>query len=637
MTEDGSRLGREPDIQYFRERNLEASAGSPEEIQRVDQSVLPQMVVELNRKVNGVIGKIGKLQEEIKRTAKDFIPVEARAYEVRNAIATLFPGESQDIITLAQYIEALEWSYRRTGMDLDKLITTITGNTEVDARIIEEMSWESADYVPPEELAIIAGQFLLVKMANRIMKPYNSKDAADVAAPKIYPGTERAPSTAQILIGLAALLLQIAENRDAVIGAIKKTVDDFAILGSDPNEIVAQAEAQGKDPEIEEWKQGQRPYLWDVLFRYVQDFLDNTVDTGYEGWQIYEAAEGFKDSMVSMEQEFDHYGRTVEEVTDAVAELSMDLYRMMLFSTADTNEQTDLAATILSSRRLYHTLCCLVIFGGAIPTKHVKLLRFALSLRAEGLSVNLGAALSTARNRVNGFLAERVLEPVLHRIDRFFHSHAKDLLELVDRNNWEDKELYDIMMACTPVDQAIEYGIQGLEKLKSMLVEQLMKVWRRVELKSVKGNWSWRLMSDSKRCREILAVFDAIHKAIERGNLCAREGGNTPSVEEIEEFVNRFSVNLPTPIAVETEGDPYEVFTIQPFASSTGLMIPEVDEDMGSGSMDNQETGAKRFRVEDCLRRSANPQEILKSLGLSIQLDRDLRDARNIDRSRPNS
>jgi len=635
MTDDGGRLGFQPDIKYFRERSLQDTSGSPEAQEKADQNITPSMVVRLNKRIKGVIGKINKLQDEIKRTAKDYIPVNERAYEVKHALQTLFPEEPDNIIQLYQYIEALEWTYRRTGMDMDQLIISITGNTEVDARIIEEMSWESSDYVPPEELAIIAGQFLLCKMANRVMKPYNSKDAADVAAPKLYPGTERAPSTAQILIGIAALLLQIAENRKAVEGAIKKTLDDFGILGNDAGEIVAQAEAIGKDPSVEEWQKGQRPYYWDVIVRYVQDFLDNTQETDYEGWQIYEAMEGHKDTLVASEKEFDDYGRTEEEVEQSLWDLSLDMYRMMLFQTVDTNEQVDAAATILSSRGLQYRLCCLALFFGAFDTKGLKLFRFALSIHASGLSIDLGGALAASRNRVNSFLAERVLEPILHRIDKFFNHYTKDLLKAVDRDQWEDKELYDIMMACTPVDQAIEYCLRGLERLKAMLLVQLQKVWRRVELKSIKGNWTWRIMADSKRARQILAVVDAIIAAIERGNLCAREGENVPTVEEVEEFVNRFSVDLPVPIEVETEGDPFEVFTIKPIVAVSGFKFPEADELEASASIDS--TGLKRFRVEDCLRQNADPQEVLKSLGLSVQLNRDLRDARIIERSRTDS
>lgn len=637
MTDDGARLGYQPNLDYFKDRSLAATERSQEALDIADQTILPQMVAELNRKVNGVLGKINKLQEEIKRTARPFIPVHKKAHEVRYALQSLFPEGQDDIITLDQYIEALQWNYRRTSVNLDQLINTVTGNTEVDSRIIDEMQWDSSDNLPPEELAIIAGQFMLVKMTNKIMKPYNASDAADIAAPKLYPGTERAPATAQILIGLAALLLQIAENREAVEKAIAKTLDDFGIIGDSADEIVNQAVELGRDPEIDEWKKTQRPYYWDVIVRYVQDYLNTTVETGYEGWQIYESMEGHKSSLTDMEAEFDHYGRTAEEAESSPWQLGLDMYRMMFFQTADSNEQTDLAATILSSQGLKHRLCCLVVFAGAIPTEQLKLFRFALSIQANGLNVDLGAALETGRNKVNSFLAERVLEPVLHKIDRFFAKYSQEALQILDRNNWDDKELYDIMMACTPVDQAIEYALRGLEKLKRKLVELLMRVWQRLELKSVKGNWTWRVMADSKSCLEILSVIDAIIEAVERGNLCAREGGNTPTVEEIEEFVNRFSVNLPTAIAVETEGDPFEVFNIKPFVTSTGMTFPEAPEDEATSSVDDTDTGIKRFRIEDCLRNSSNPREILKAIGLSVQLDRDLRDARNVERSRPAS
>jgi hypothetical protein len=637
MTDDGNRLSYQPDIKYFKDRNLRLTEGSPEAADREAELVLPEMVAELDRKVKGVLGKIAALQDEIKRTTKNYISVHDQAYEVQQALRTLFPDRPSNIIMLDQYVLGLEWTFRRSSVNMDRLINVVTGNTEVDARLIDQMSWESSDSVSPEELAIIAGQFLLTKMANKIMKPYTCQDSANIAAPKLYPGTERAPATAQIMIGLAALLLQIAENRDAVKKAVNKAIEDFPMLGGNAESVVAQAEALGKDPSIDEWQKGLRPYHWDVLVRYVQDFLGNTTDPGYEGWQVYEQMEAHKNSMASVEAEFDHYGRTTAEATASAWQLSMDMYRMMFFQTVDTNEQVNKAATILSSKELNYLLCCLVIFGGSIPTKHLKLLRFALSIQSNGLSVDLSASLEASRNKANSFLAERVLEPILQGIDRFFAKYAKEALALVDRNQWKDKELYDILMACASVDQVIEYGLRGIEKLKDKLVELLMRVWNRLEVKSVKGNLSWRLMADSKRCRQLLSTIDKIIEGVERGNLCAREGGTTPTADEIEEFVNRFNSGLSAPVNVPTEGDPYEVFTLKPFASSTGIMFPEADELDASGSMDNQATGMKRFRVEDCLRRNANPQELLKALGLSVQLGRDLRDASNIDKSRPNT
>lgn len=636
MTE-ANRLGFEPDIKYFTERVLTALTGSREAIGRTDSKVQPSMVVQLNKRITGVIGKIQKVQDEIKRTNLNTVPVHTSAYEVRHALRTLFPGALEDVITLDQYIQALQWVYKRTSVNLDYLISSVTGNDEVDSRIIDQQMWASSDFVPPEELAIIAGQFLLVKVANRILQPYASQNAANVAAPKIYPGTERAPATAQVLIGLAALLLQVAENRGAVKAAIDRAIADFGWIGN-TDEVIAQAEAMGPDPDITEWQKSNRPYHWDLIVRYVQDYLGTNTDPGYEGWMVYDVLEGQKDSMISMESEFGTYGRTTEEVVGAAYEMSLDIYRMMLFQTMDVNTQTNRIATILSSHWLQNGLCCLIMYIGALPTAELNILRFALSLQASGISIDLGAALRTGQSRVNAFLAERVLEPVLHKVDQTFNKFAEEAVKMfetftaAERESASDKELYDVLMACTPVNHLIEYALRGIGKLKEKLVDLLMRVWSRIELKAVKGDMTWRLLADCKRAKELLSILDAIISGIERGNLCAREGGSTPSVEEVEEFVNRFSVGLPSPIQVSNDGDPYEVFSTEPFKTSLGLQFPGDVEEVGG-----PDPKLKRFRIDDCLRQNADPQQLLKALGLSVQLGRDLRDARNVDHSRPNT
>lgn len=634
MTDDGRRLGYQPDINYQIQRELEAQRGSEQAINKADETVLPQMVEELNRKINGVLGKIDQLQKELKRTVQNTVPVAKHAYEVRTALRNLFPGSSEDFITFNQFIEGMQYAYKRSNIPTDVVINTVTGNDEVDSRILDQLSWGASDDMAPEDLAVIAGQFLLVKLAARISQPYTSQSAADVAAPKLYPGTERGPATAQILIGLAALLLQIADNRDAVVSAIKQNIDDFSLVGQDAESVVKQAEAQDKDPSIENWKIGKRPYWWDVIVRYVYDYIANSELPGYEEWLSYEILEDRKSSLRQSESEFDKYGRTVDESVQSAWQMSLDMYRMMLYQATDSNDQVNKLATILSSPMVGHLLCCLVMFVGSLPTQQLKLLRYSVALQANGLSFDLGAGLQTARSKADTFLAERVLEPILHEVDRFFNKYTEEALKLVDQDSWADDELFDIIRACTPVDQLIEYGLRGLERLKLKLRELLMRAWERIELKSVQGGCSIRIMADSKRCKQLLSVVDAIINGIERGNLCAQEGGNMPTVEETEDFVNRVIGDLAPGMSLPAGGDPYETFSFEPFKSAAGLQVPDPGAEP-SGGQDDTEAGRKRFRVEDCLRRSPDPRQVLKALGLTAQLDKDLRDARNVDASRP--
>jgi hypothetical protein len=88
------------------------------------------------------------------------------------------------------------------------------------------------------------------------------------------------------------------------------------------------------------------------------------------------------------------------------------------------------------------------------------------------------------------------------------------------------------------------------------------------------------------------------------------------------------SVNVP---AGDEMSNPFEVFKVKPFNSSLGFPVLAGDTPLEGSS----QTPVK-FRIADCMRQN-NPQQLLKALGLSVQLSRELRHARNIDKARPNS
>jgi len=629
VTDYGNILGRKPDLRHKRERTITAPIGK-EPVDRASVNILPEMVSDLHRRLNGVAGKIEKLQDEIKETAKDSIPVHEKAYEVKQALRTLFPDRPSTHIFFDEYIQALEYGYRRSNINLDVVVNITSGNAELDGRLLNEQQFILGDDIDPKELAMIAGQFMLLYVANKISSPHSSTDMAKVAAPKIYPGTEQAPSRIQYIIGLAALLLQIAENKEEVKDLLKETIaSDPGLSDLTADDAIALAEEQGGDDLISRYQNINRPYYWDAIVRYSQDFMTNNTEPGYEGWQSYDILEGDKADVKQSIAEFDHYGRKVEEVEQAAFSMSKDIYRSMVYKAHAVNQRVDRLASILSSKLTADLLCCLVLFVGALPTQQLKLLKFSLTSGARGFSVDLGSAMSGMQNRVHSFMAESILEPIMHQVDRFFTKYKNDALAMVDKSQWPDPELYDIVMACAPVDQMIEYALDGLLRLQKKLKELIQKVWNRIEVKGYKGNLSLRLLGDSKQCRVILDVLNQILEAIERGNLCAREGDNMPNPEEVEDFVNRVSQGLPTPVKLPVGDDPWETFKLEEFTTSLGLPIQPSE---GPGV-----DGSKRFRMEDCLRRNASPQQILKAMGLSIQLSRDLRNASStIGSSRPN-
>lgn len=604
MNDKYSRLGRHPDLRYHVDR-VTSVPESEEARRRADVTVTPAMVEDLAKKISGVRGKINTLLDEIKRTAKKTIPVHDKAHEVKKALRDLYGGPDT-YITIEQYLRSLEYRFDRNDIDSTEIVMAMTGNAEVDSRILSEKQWETGG-VDPKELAIIAGQYMLCMVANRIMQPYSAKNMQQVAAPKIYPGTEVAPSTAQILIGLAALLLQVAQNREEVVGLLEESMRGTGLEGTSADSIVSQAEAQGADDGLSRYNKARTPYYHEVVTRYCSDYVQRSNDPGYESWVVAEPLHESRAEFQQMDSELGTYGKTAEEIDGSKWRMSMDMLRMMLLRSEDMNKQLDRIAAVLRSEMTADLLCCFVSFVGAIPTSQLHMVRMALALYAEGVSIDLSSALGCASLRANTMLSEQVLDPILHAIDRFYNRFVNEALELLDRDNWSDPKAYDLVMLCTPVDELFEYALSGLESLKDLLKQVLAKAWRRLEVKSVKGNLSWRLMADSKRAKVFLSLLDAVIEAVERGNLCA--GENTPTYEELEDIVNQLSSGLAAPISVETGGDPYETFNPEPFRSAQGLDL--YGQESGSG------TEKKSVVTPDCMRKYVSMDRILRSLGLN--------------------
>ena len=632
MTE-GRILGQKPDIRYLVERESSAPIGG-EPVVRAANRITPEMIESLNKKVAGLLGKIDKLQSEIKRTTREYVPVHEKAYEVRHALRSLFPGRPEDKIFFDEYVAALEYKFKRTDVNSLQLISVLSGNSEVDARLIEEAEWAAGDDISAADVVSMFSQFLLLRVANTILQPHSAKDAADMAAPKMPPGTERAPMAGKIVLGLAALLYQIADNAESARSLLKDTLKGTDLEGMDTDEVMAQAQAQEKDPAVAQYDRTRGPYYWDCIDRSVNDYVANTNEPGYEGWASYSATQAYKSEFHQTSGEMGAYGRTAGEAAESSWQMSKDMYRLILYRADSANEQLNKIAAVLSSRITSDVLCCLVLFIGAIPTDHLKVVRAALSIAANGLTVNFNSAMAGWASKVNSFMAEQLLEPVLHALDKHYSRFVKYQLDLLDKARWKDPDTYDAVMKCTPVDMLLEFSFYGLDQLYKILQRLVMKAWRRVEVKQVKGNFSWKLLADVKSAKVILNILDKVVEAIERGNLCAREGGHTPSAEEVEQLTQQladgFAPSISVPVGDETS-NPFEVFKVKPFNSSLGF--PVMAEEAPSEGVAKVPV---KFRIADCMRQN-NPQQLLKALGLSVQLSRELRHARNVDKARPNS
>jgi hypothetical protein len=256
--------------------------------------------------------------------------------------------------------------------------------------------------------------------------------------------------------------------------------------------------------------------------------------------------------------------------------------------------------------------------------------RFSLAISASGVNLDIRGSLANLSARTNQLVAERVLEPVLHTVDKFFSKYVNQLTDVLDPTSWSyrgekviDEDVAEVILECPLIEELIEYGLRGLERLKQLLKQLILKAWRRAEAKDLNGEWAIKLLANSKSAKILL---DQVISAIDRGNLCAREGG-APEIDEIEDMVNRLVEGLPPGIRVPLDGDPYETFRPVAFESAYGIPVPPVQ-------VPPEDRSPRPFRIGDCMRSSGSALEYLKAFGYQAQLSRDLRHASNVDPAR---
>jgi hypothetical protein len=632
---DGETISRRPNFQYRKDRVISAPE-SKEAEEVMEETILPAMVAELARRNKGLAGKIKTMQDVVTKTAREAIPVHPDAVEVRQALRILYPDRDLNFVYYDQYLNSLKYEFARASADPINLSGLLTGNTEIDSRLINREVWKASDDMDPVELAIVLGQFLLAQLANRIMQPYSSQNTQQQVSTKIIPpSSEQASAQSQMLIGLAALLLQMLENVQSVKDVISETIGKYeAFAGMSVDEIVKRAEEEVPDDAVQRHQKGQRPYWEDVIKRYCDDFVRETLETGYEGWALYPALEDAWIDTVELDREFEFYGGNIKAATSTRTPMSNDMYDYYLDRLRLANEWVDKASRVLNHRYTQKAICCLIMILGRIPTKHLYLFRAGLELSAQGISFDMSASLNSMAMNGNSFIEQKVIEPIMNRIDRFIKQYSDESLEAMDPGNWakdptgqlSDSQVAELVLKCTPFNELMDLVVDSWARLGEMLKRLLRRAWRRIKAKSVKGGLSLELMAESKSAKVLLRMLNEVINAIERGNLCAQDDNRVPTPEELGDLLEGFRQSAPQTFPFVTGGDPYETFNPVTFTTPLGFEIDDRDlpvEDALAGTGD--------FQMADCIRRYQNLDEVLTAFRIQESIGRDLRDASYFD------
>jgi len=561
-------LQKVPDFDYYRERKIDLEDKSVVPGATKAPAVSKEMTAALYGNMGKVLSKVDRLLDEIKKNAPPRIPVHEQAVEVRLALRNLYPGQPADYITYLQYLDCIEYENKFYNFDPTKVIDLLTGDPSIDSRLLSQTMQESGTGMKPDEWMLLGGHFAFLMVLNRILQTFQAPNTQKAVAGKMPPGTETAATLVQVLIGLAAILLQTAITEKEAAKSLESTFGEFlSTVGTSADSIVESAKNQPPDTLMSNYSQSREGEYRANIKQYSDIYVIN--NPGYETWVASDDVHEIREDLRASVREEKNYATNLYN-------MGSEIYRVSLCGLDRSNDRINKIAAVLSHKYTKDMLCCFARFIVAIPTEWLKMLRVMLSMYAKGISLDLGAAYNAGIGAMNAKLERQFLEPVMHMIDNFFREQREKALSLLDPDSHSDPEAIRTLFLCTPIEEMFTYVLSALQKLQDFVVKYIRRYWELGQLKQVKGSLKIQILGDSKRAGLILKVLNALIMSLDAGNVCAQEDSRTPSQEDISDIINRTSLDLPSGVNIDTGDDPYADFSvndIKDFTTLEGLPI----------------------------------------------------------------
>lgn len=555
-----------PEFSFRKERHIVPEEVNAEAKARAETEISTSMVETVFDQVDSLLGKADILDAEIARTANPFIPVHADADEVRLALRSLYPGLSEDRISLDQYLASLDFLGQQADIDPAKLGDMMTGHDIVDSRLLSREMTEAVNSdMAPEELILIGGQFLVLAVCNRMLQTFQAPNTQQAVAAKTPPGTEAVSTLMQFIIGLAAILLQTAVNEREVKQVLSESFGDaLDSMNTDVDAVVTEAKGQGSDGLMGLYGRSRTEEHQAAIRQYSTDYVAATDEPGYEPWVGAAEVRDIRADLIASRAEGESYLGTVGALGMAPYTMSSEIYKLMVCRNMGVNKRFDKLAAVLSSKYTQDLVCCFVRFFGSLPTEMLKPMRLMLKVAANGISLDLGAAMNSTADSLNAHLERKVLEPVMHAVDNFFRKSADDILKFLDPGQHQDPEAFETLLICTPIDEAFTYMLSAMGRIRSFIAAHIRRYWSRLELKATGCSVKLEVLADSKKARVLLRLLDTVIAALDKGSLCAQGDERTPSPEDVQGFIEQITKGLPPAIQIQTDGtDPYKTFSAE--------------------------------------------------------------------------
>ena len=589
-----------PDLGFKRDREVtlrEDLAPAPE---ITAEEMSEEDLKELLDMGAGVKSKAERIYEEAAaRATRLFIPVPPMLADVRQAVGRIDPATPDGSrISFELYITSIrETSSTMSRDEVLEFVGKLTGNSTVDNHIVAGATGRGED----EGLTLgWVAHLAILFLASRLMAGFTSTTAASSTK---TPDPVGVGANWAIMLALMYLLHKSEGAFDKLVDGLDDDMkDSMNAAGLDMEGIQEQAEQmaaeigdmEGRNIHHDLWEKPD----WELTREYSEDFIANTSDFGYENWML---AADSSDIVRDLDNSLNEGAKWLANSPLGLL-MPADTFKMLDCKVKGNNTTLDMAATFLKSGYSADMVCCLLLYLGSdsFDTKALKTMRNMLVLLQRGINLDLKSLIKKLNSKFKQRLKKGLLEPIFHEIRSYFKKVGKRMLKWMDPAQHRNERKWKMLFACTPIDEMVEYLYKALESLEKLIIDLIKTLWDDIQLSHV--NYRARLgkIGDKVNLTTLIKILNMVIKAVEKGNLCAKEGTGLPSEQDTRRLAREVLAFLPPSPTFETpegkEDDPFWKFNPVSFDTPLGMRISAPSE--GEKVMNIDEVSQK-----DCLKR----------------------------------
>jgi len=587
-----------------------------------------------------VLAKVQTLLEaSSKLAARRTVPVSEDARDVRAAVRRKREGSAGEFIELRLYLEALDYLQREKEAVDEDVLALLPGDAATAASVLATTRTMKTESINKSDAVYMASQAFTLLMLKLLNKGTDNIDTQAQTSSKQPGGSEVASVALAIAISVITRLLVTNLLDDEI-------TEDF--VDQPGFENVSQADIDASKGAALALLENMRAYKLAKLYKnpgdyrliidYVQNYLAETRDPGWEEWQLIpdiKATGGDIEAIVEvMGVKVPEFDEPVESsgafdtssligpdtpignilgssnfMGGQKSDLSshampgqpnikaLEVYEAQI---ANANGLINKAAAVLSWKETQDTICCLIRIAGGMDLHTIRSIRTVLDAAIDGLSVDLNYVATGYMNQ-SWTLGKRASTRLLWELLEGYDKFVDKLWSYV-----ADDETAQLVAACTPVDEILTFISDWARGYLDKVVQFVLKYADALTVMDKTFLAHLGSVGGLKKIRRYIAILDMVMAAADKAELCSAEDTSSPTVEEITRVSNTVLGALPDTLVLTTTDtdDPYSTFAMEtPYVLENGITFTDANEatDIADGKIKkiNQEECRKRLTGSD--------------------------------------